>query len=950
MHSFRFTQFSGNREAHGEGAVRLASHFSPTARNLAFLSLMLSLAFAPAAAAQTGNSGTIRGQVLDPSGAAIAGATVEIQNPVSGYTRSMSTEAQGNFEFDNIPLNPYHLSVTAPRFQSAVQDVDVRSTVPVEVKMSLKIGTEATQVNVTAEAGDLVEQTSTNHTDVDRGLFDKVPLESASSGISSLVTLTTPGIAADSNGLFHGMGDHNEVSFSVDGQPITDQQSKLFSNQIPLDSVQSLEVIPGAPPAEFGDKTSVVIEATTRSGQGMTPPHGSVTASYGTFGTALAGFQFGWGGPKWGNYFAVNGLNTSRFLDPPEFTALHDKGNEENVFDRVDYQLSTGNSVHINLGYTRSWFQNPNTYDQQLHPDLFNNVTGGLLGPADQRSQIKTINIAPSWTRLIGSSTVFTLGGFLRRDDYNYYPSADPFADYAPDLQVETANQDRKLTNMGLRSEVSYVKGVNNLKAGVTFQHTLITENDGLGIVDPTFNPACFNSDGSPNTDPAVTSTGQCGGPLDLGGTANSNFNPLVACIDLTRPTPNPSDGCSNSASTPFIFHGHSDVKEVAAYVQDEITKGSWSFNLGLRGDLYRGISRAQQLEPRLGIAYKISPSSTVLRVSYARVLETPFNENLVIASTGCSIPVIAAIVPPAGVSCVAGPITPGYRNEFHAGLQQAFGKYVVVDGEYVWKYTHNGYDFGVVGATPIAFPIEWTRSKIPGFDARVSVPNYHGFSAFVVMSSVAARFFLPQVAGIPIIGPAPGVFRIDHDEFFNQTTHLQYQFKQGPWIGFNWRYDSGLVAGATPCYNPSTATCAGSSTSLDGMPAVNLINTISGLPLTADQEFQGGFTCNGVSATPFQALPSPCLASQLGSTSLKIPAPGTENDDHNPQRTQPRHLFDLAVGDDNLFHGDKHKWSLTFTAVNVADKVTIYNFLSTFSGTHYVTPRALTAELGFHF
>ncbi|HKV39657.1 MAG TPA: TonB-dependent receptor, partial [Blastocatellia bacterium] len=737
--------------------------------------LLLGIAFAPPTAAQTGNSGTIRGQVLDPSGASVTAATVEIQNPVSGYIRTVSTDSQGNFGFDNIPFNPYHLSITASGFQSATQDVDVRSAVPIDLKVGLKIGTAATQVNVTAEAGDLVEQTSTNHTDVDRALFDKVPLESASSGISSLVTLTTPGIAADSNGLFHGMGDHNEVSFSVDGQPITDQQSKIFSNQIPLDSVQSLEVIPGAPPAELGDKTSVVITATTRSGQGVTPPHGSVTASYGTFGTALAGFQLGYGGPKWGNFVAVNGLNSSRFLDPPEFTVLHDKGNEENVFDRVDYQFSTANSVHLNLGYTRSWFQNPNSYDQQLHPGIVNNVTGLPLGPADQRSQIRTINVAPTWTRLLSSSTVFTLGGFVRQDQYNYFPSRDPFADYAPDLEVETANQNRKLANAGVRSDIAYVKGINNLKAGAVFQHTFITENDGFGIVDPTFNPVCFNADGSPNLNPAVTSQGQCGGPLDLLGKANASFNPLVACIDFTRPTPDPSDGCSNSTSMPFLFHGHSDIKEVAAYVQDEITKGSWSFNLGLRGDLYRGISSAQQLEPRLGIAYNIKPSSTVLRISYARVLETPFNENLVIASTGCSIPVIAAIVPPPGVTCVAGPITPGYRNEFHAGLQQAFGKYVVVDGEYVWKYTHNGYDFGVVGATPITFPIEWTRSKIPGFDARVSVPNYHGFSAFVVMSSVAARFFLPQIAGIPIIGPGTSVFRIDHDERFDETTHVQY-------------------------------------------------------------------------------------------------------------------------------------------------------------------------------
>jgi hypothetical protein len=80
------------------------------------------------------------------------------------------------------------------------------------------------------------------------------------------------------------------------------------------------------------------------------------------------------------------------------------------------------------------------------------------------------------------------------------------------------------------------------------------------------------------------------------------------------------------------------------------------------------------------------------------------------------------------------------------------------------------------------------------------------------------------------------------------------------------------------------------------------------------------------------------------------VPANGAENDDHNPPRIASRNLFDLAVGDDNLFKGERYKWSLMFTAINVANKQALYNFLSTFSGTHYVTPRALTAQLGFHF
>lgn len=125
---------------------------------------------------------------------------------------------------------------------------------------------------------------------------------------------------------------------------------------------------------------------------------------------------------------------------------------------------------------------------------------------------------------------------------------------------------------------------------------------------------------------------------------------------------------------------------------------------------------------------------------------------------------------------------------------------------------------------------------------------------------------------------------------------------------------------------------------------------------MTADQEYQAGFFCGSQRPTPTTLIGTnfsgtyACQASQFGSTLIRVPAPFTENDDHNPQRIAPRNLFDLSVGHDNLFHGDKHKWSLQLTAINLANKTALYNFLSTFSGTHYVTPRTLTAELGFHF
>jgi len=218
--------------------------------------------------------------------------------------------------------------------------------------------------------------------------------------------------------------------------------------------------------------------------------------------------------------------------------------------------------------------------------------------------------------------------------------------------------------------------------------------------------------------------------------------------------------------------------------------------------------------------------------------------------------------------------------------------------------------------------------------------------SAFVVMSSVAARFYPPTVSGIAPPAP-PGVFRIDHDEHYGQTFHLQYQpFKRSPWLRFNWRYDSGLVSGAVPC-EAQTATCSVSTSAADpggaglaNVPAgdIALVNNVNGLPLTADQEFEAGLTCNGVAATPRQRRPFACPASGLTSALVKIPSPNTENDDHNPPRIQPRSLFDLAVGNDNIFHTDHYKWNLRFTVINLANKDAVYNFFSTFSGTLYVS------------
>src|SRR5580700_9507939 len=98
--------------------------------------------------AQSGNSGTVRGTVLDPSGASIKGATATLQNPVSHYVKTATTDEQGKFQFDNIPFNNYHLAVTAPSFQPSEQDLNVRTPIPVDVPVALQVSGGATNITV----------------------------------------------------------------------------------------------------------------------------------------------------------------------------------------------------------------------------------------------------------------------------------------------------------------------------------------------------------------------------------------------------------------------------------------------------------------------------------------------------------------------------------------------------------------------------------------------------------------------------------------------------------------------------------------------------------------------------------------------------------------------------------------------------------------------------------
>ena len=403
---------------------------------------------------------SVCGTVQDQTGAVVRGATAELK--ANNIRLDNTTDATGQFCFNRLEPGKYELAVRAAGFRNTQQEVAVRPGESVHLNVSLSLETASQQVTVAEGAADLISL-NVAQTEVGAGLIQNLPSESVNAALSSIVTLATPGVAADSNGIFHPLGEHAETSFSVDGQPISDQQSRIFSNQISASTIQEMRTIQGAPPAEYGDKTSLIVDVTTRSGLNAGKKSGTVSLGYGSFDTPSASAKFASGTKSFGNFIAVDGIDSHRFLDAPEFRPLHALGNAENVFDRFDWRPSDVTSLHFNISAADSWFQVPNTYDQES-------------AAQDQRQRMSSFNAGLAFSRLLSPSLLFTANTWARQDRVHYLPSADLFSD-----QPATLSQFRTLTSAGIRSDVTYSRGRHTAKAGVQVQITPLSENFATG-------------------------------------------------------------------------------------------------------------------------------------------------------------------------------------------------------------------------------------------------------------------------------------------------------------------------------------------------------------------------------------------------------------------------------------------------------------------------------------
>ncbi len=742
-----------------QGAVKLFHRLRYFALLTTFILCFTFIVCASAAA-------TLKGRVVDPSGAVIAGAKVKIVNPNSGRIDEAITDANGVFTFYNVPHNSYTITIISDSFQPSTNTIDVHSDGTVDLgDLSLSVAGASDIVTVTDNTTSILEtDNSSSHLDIDKSLIQRAPGVVASRGTEQLL-LSTPGFIADENGRTHFRGSHGQTEYRVDGVPITDQVQITFSNNIDPSAISALEITTGGVPAEFGDRVAVV-NVTTKSGlESQRNFFGTLSYGYSRFATNEAGIQFGGSADnkKIGYFVSIGGSSSNRFLDAINFENLHNRGNTQRLFGRFDFQFNPNDKLTLNIQSGRTDHEVPNLLSQQL-------------AGQDQSVLNRDGSISLRYGHIFNTHAFLDVVSYLRISQQQLFASPN-------DTPLQSAFG-RRLTKYGVNVNFSYDNGANRFKTGFEVFGFPLREYLSFKITDPTYNAPFLtpNGDPDPNDSPANANN------------PNPDYNPALAAFDATRI--NPATGLLGSA---FFFEGKKTGKEVAGYIQDSYKWKNLTLNGGLRITNYRMFIDQTGVQPRIGLSYYISKTATVLRASYDRLFIPPENEGLLISSS------------PQVISAIGGNnilIRPEIQNSYEIGIQQKVKNLFRIDAAYYTKDVRRPQDNDQFLNTGLLFPLSFGTAKLKGFDLRVDVSEHRGVSAYISFGTNSAIFSPPATGGLLSDVPTT-IFRIDHDQKVSiQSDITYYNKKHNWWTGISGRYDSGLVTDFDPAVlnNPDLA------------------------------------------------------------------------------------------------------------------------------------------------
>lgn len=462
------------------------------------------------------------------------------------------------------------------------------------------------------------------------------------------------------------------------------------------------------------------------------PTQGSVTLAGGSFATFETSFDVGGHSRKFGYFASFAGSATGRFLDPPAIANLHNRGSGIKGFVKLDYEPDEKNLFRLSLFANRQGFDVPNLPEQE---------TDGQ----DQRRRGHDTMAAFAWEHIFSQDFIGQLAAYHR------YNQARLLSNTAATPIFAEAS--RHHANYGLLGSLTFHKQRHTVKSGFELTRFPVSESFTIAITD-------------------------------LAGL-------------LVREPELPEAAQGFTLARPFFFNRRRGGWEASGYVQDHFkATGNLTIDLGLRLDSYHFLVAKTYLSPRLGAAYVINKTRTVLRAAYNRFLQTPVLENLLLSSAAQ-----ARVFSPETESGSGknDPVRPSREWQVDVGFQQQLGRYVRLDADGFYRRMTNPAEFTSFLDTGLVFPATLARSRSKGVEARLDLARVHGFSGFASYTNLHIYSFAPLTGGL-FLGEAIALSerageRISNEEDQRNTVVFQLMYDRLPqkiWAAFGGRHNSG--------------------------------------------------------------------------------------------------------------------------------------------------------------
>ncbi len=704
-----------------------------------------------AARAQS-NSGELRLKVLDPDGFGVR-STVELVSEANQYRYTFTTDDQGSLDAKRLPYGIYQVQIQAPAFAHVSEAVEIRSALPVDRTIRLKVASVSESVNVSADAT-LIDPYRA-------GSVNQIGEETIQNRLTALpgrsmqdLVNSEPGWLYEGNAVLHPRGSEYQTQFVVDGIPLTDNRSPSFGPEpADADDIESVVIYTAGIPAEFGRKMGGVVEVNTLKNQdpGF---HGQLTLFGGAYNTAGIDTQdqYTWNKNTFG--LSASGDMTGHYLNPVVPENYTNNGTIGSFSMSYERDLTPKDRLTLIARHDLARYEIPNELVQQNGAYLPNskNTTGCPAVPPSQEpsdcvfipgGQLQTGDNfetmgSVSYQHIFSSDTIGVLRGMSRDNSLDFYSN--------PESWPLIAAQHNDFKEIYFNGSISVHHGRQEWKAGIESDNIFLHENTSYVI------PACVN----PN-DP------QC--PINL--------------------------GILDSGATTFAFQGHRPDLEQGAYVEDLIRLGNWTVNAGFRWDHYQLLLNQNAVSPRLAVSRYFPSIGLNIHASYDRIFQTPSFENILLSSS----PAAEAI--DTSLPALQLPVQPSHGNYYEWGATKAFLGKLRLDATAFRRQVNNYADDSQILSTGISFPIAFDHAVLYGAEAKLEVLRWRRFSGFASYSYIVGNAWFPVTGGLFLgddaINPTTGHFPDSQDQRNTVRARVRYQVAPRLWFALGCDYNSGL-------------------------------------------------------------------------------------------------------------------------------------------------------------